>query len=71
MTYICTNENNYKIEIMRYTFKEDNNTTWFCTKLVTSNEWLIFAEYKGEVIRGTKQIRKTMTKEIKETFGIK
>ena len=56
---------------MRYTYKEDNNTTWFCTRLVTSNEWLIFAEYKGKVIKGTKQIRKTMTKEIKETFGIK
>jgi hypothetical protein len=54
-----------------YTFTESEKVTWFLTYLPTSKEWLMYAERNGIVIQQTKEFRKRLNKEIRETFNIK
>jgi hypothetical protein len=54
-----------------YTFTERKKVTWFLTYLPTSKEWLMYAENNGIVIPQTKEFRKRLNKEIRETFNIK
>lgn len=54
-----------------FSFIEDKNTTWFCRFLLGSKEWMIWAERNGEVIFKTKEFKKRLSQDWKDTFNIK